>query len=170
MKRWRGGRSAEEDDLHLQTFWALLTENKSSADSYGWNSYGFRQLMDVWLAWSHHLNKTILSFAPPAPKLNKVTLCSTLSGISLLMRTKSNFQKAERCLCAVFLLFWWRFCFFFPSITQAEQIGSSALSCSRTWNNTLDPGIKTLTEASSLEIKVTCSWKHHLAWACNTAL
>lgn len=61
------------------------------------------------------------------------------------------------------LLFWWGFfCFvFFPF--HHQQNGSSALCYSRTWNTLLTAGIKTLTEVSSLEMKVTCCWKHHSA-------
>lgn len=133
--------------------------------------------MDVWLAWSHHLNKTILSFAPPAPKLNKVTLCSTLSGISLLMRsflgkearTKSNFQNAERCLCAVFAVLM-GFFFHHPGWGWAEWEQCLELfSNMHHWNTLL-----------TLELKPNRSFiignqsylllKHHWAPACNTAL
>lgn len=42
-------------------------------------------------------------------------------------RTKSNFQQAERCLCAVFAVLMEVF-----SITQAEQNGNSAFNYSQT--------------------------------------
>lgn len=57
------------------------TSTSRSSGLWGWrmtglqSDDGFRQLMDVWLACSHHLNKTLLFFAPPATKPNKVTLC-----------------------------------------------------------------------------------------------